>query len=114
MRPAGPSAALEIEQTVVWAEARQISIRGELDRAGADVLRSVLADTMGSGLPCIVLDLSRCQLLDVAALDVVLGMELELAANGQELVVDGATGQVERLIASADASSPKVRLGRLR
>jgi anti-anti-sigma factor len=98
MRPAGPSAALKIEQTVIWAEARQISIRGELDLAGADALRCVLADTVGSGLPCIVLDLSRCEFLDAAALGVVVGTELELAANGQELMVDGATGQVERLI----------------
>jgi anti-anti-sigma factor len=98
MRPAGPSAALKIEQTVIWAEARQITVRGELDLAGADALRRVLVDTVGAGLPCIVLDLSRCEFRDAAALGVIVGMERELAANGQELMVDGATAQVERLI----------------
>lgn len=98
MRPAGRSAALKIDQTVIWAEARQISIRGELDLSGADALRCVLADTVGSGLPCVVLDLSRCEFLDAAALGVIVGMQRELAANGQELMVDGATGQVEMLI----------------
>jgi anti-anti-sigma factor len=86
-----------------------MSIRGELDLAGADALRCVLADTVGPGLPCIVLDLSRCEFLDAAALGVVVvGMELELAANGQELMVDGATGQVERLIELGRAIAPQV------
>jgi hypothetical protein len=37
-----------------------------------------------------------------------------LAANGQELVVDGAAGQVGRLIALAGAISPQVHLPQLR
>jgi anti-anti-sigma factor len=113
MRPAGPSVALKIEQTVIWAEARQISIRGELDLAGADALRRVLADTVGAGLPCIVLDLSHCEFPDAAALGVIVGMERELAANGQELMVDGATAQVERLIHLARMSAPSDRPRRL-
>jgi anti-anti-sigma factor len=110
-RPAAPSAAYEIVQTVIWAEARQITICGDLDRSGADALRSVLVDTVGSGLPCIVLDLSRCRSLDAAALSVVLEIEVELEANGQELMVDGATGQVERLIAGACDIPSRVRIG---
>jgi anti-anti-sigma factor len=105
-------AALRLEQTVIWAESRQISVRGELDHAGVDALRRLLADTVGSGLPCVVLDLSTCEFLDAAALGVIVGLEQQLAANGQELVVDGATGQVGRLIELARAISPQVCLGR--
>jgi anti-anti-sigma factor len=108
-RAARAPAALRIEQTVIWAEARQISVSGELDLAGAGALQHLLADTLGSGLPCIVLDLSTCQFLDAGALDVITRMQSQLAANGQELLVDGATGQVERLIELARASSPQVR-----
>jgi anti-anti-sigma factor len=103
-------AALRIEQSVIWAESRQISVRGELDQAGVDALRRLLADTVGSGLPCIVLDLSTCEFLDAGAPGVIVGLERQLAANGQELVVDGATGQVERLIGLARAISPQVGL----
>ncbi|MGD9735106.1 MAG: STAS domain-containing protein [Solirubrobacterales bacterium] len=97
--------ALQIEQTVIWTEARRISVSGELDLAGADVLRRLLSETIGSGLSCIVLDLSTCEFLDAGALGVISGLRLKLAANGQELVVQGATGQVERLIALARAIS---------
>lgn len=86
---------LQIEQTVIWAEARQISVSGELDLSGAGALQRLLADTIGSGVPCVVLDLSGCQFLDAGALAVITKMQSELAANGQELVVQGATGQVE-------------------
>jgi anti-anti-sigma factor len=79
---------------VIWAEARQISVSGELDLAGADALQHLLADTVGSGLPCIVLDLSTCQFLDATAFAVITRMQFQLAANGQELVVLGATGQL--------------------
>lgn len=89
-RPARAPAALQIEQTVIWAEARQISVSGEMDLAGAGALQHLLADTLGSGLPCIVLELSSCQFLDAGALDVIAKMQSEFAANGQELVVDGA------------------------
>lgn len=102
--------ALRIEQTVIWAESRRISVRGELDHAGADALRRLLADTVGSGLPCIVLDLSTCEFLDAGAPGVIVGLERQLAANGQELVIDGATGQVGRLIKLARAISPQVYL----
>jgi anti-anti-sigma factor len=97
-RRARPPAALRIEQTVIWAEARQISIRGELDLAGADDLRRVLAETVGSGLCSIVLDLSGCEFVDAGALGVIVGQQVQLAAEGQELVFHGATGQVARLI----------------
>jgi anti-anti-sigma factor len=93
--PPRASAALQIEQTVIWAEARQISVSGEMDSAGASALQHLLVDMVGSGLPCILLELSSCQFLDAGALDVITKMQSELAANGQELVVQGATGQVE-------------------
>lgn len=98
-RPDGQErpAALQIEQTVIWAEARRISVSGELDRASAGALQHLLAELLGSGLPCIVLDLSMCRFRDAGALDVIAKMESQLAANGQELVVDGAIGQIERL-----------------
>lgn len=107
-RPSRSPAALQIEQTVIWAESRQISVSGELDLAGADALQHLLADTAGSGLPCIVLDLSTCQFLDAVALGVIIRMQLQLAASGQELVVLGATGQVERLIGLARAVAPQI------
>ncbi|HSS42998.1 MAG TPA: STAS domain-containing protein [Solirubrobacterales bacterium] len=94
-RPARAPEALQIEQTVIWAECRQINVTGELDLPGADALQRLLADTVGSGLPCIVLDLSTCRSVDAGALGVIAGMQLQLAANGQELVIQGATGQVE-------------------
>ena len=91
----------------IWAEARQISVIGELDLIGAEALQHVLAGTVGSGLPFIVLDLSTCGFLDADALGVIKGMHVQLAANGQELVIHGATGQVGRLIELARAISPQ-------
>ena len=48
--------------------------------------------------------------LAMAALALVAGWFIlqQLAANGQELVVDGATGRVERLIELARAISPQM------
>ena len=61
------------------------------------------------GTPRVVLDLATCEFLDAGALGVIVGLELQLAARGQELVVDGATGQVKRLIDLARAISRQVR-----
>ena len=101
---------LRIEQTVIWAESRQISVRGKVDRAGATALRRLLVDTVGSGLPCVVLDLSACEFLDAGAVGVIVGLEFQLAAHGQELAIEGATGRIEHLIELARAFSPPVRL----
>lgn len=101
-----PRPPYRIEQTVIWAESRQISVRGEVDQAGAMALKRLLAETIGSGLPCIVLDLSACEFLDAGAVGDIVGLELQLAANGQELVID-ATGRVERLIDLARAISDR-------
>jgi anti-anti-sigma factor len=103
-----------LEQTVIWAESIQITVDGDLDRAGIGALRRLLADAVGSGPPCVVLDLSTCGYLEAGGLGVIVELERRLAANGQELVVDGAAGQVERLIASAGAISPRARLPQLR
>lgn len=103
-----PSATLRLEQTVVWAESRQIGVSGELDLACVDPLRSLLAETVGSGLACVVLDLSGCEFLDAGALGVISRLQLRLAAEGQELVVQGASGQVARLIELARGFSPLV------
>ncbi len=99
---------------MIWAECRQITVKGELDHARIGALRRLLADAVGSGPPCVVLDLSTCSYLDAGALRVIVGLERQFAANGQELVVDGATGRVERLIALATAISPQVHLPELR
>jgi anti-anti-sigma factor len=104
--PARRPAAVQIKQTVIWAESRQITVSGELDLAGVAVLRRAFAETVGAGLPCVVLELSGCEYLDAAALGVIVGLERRLAANGQELMVDGATGQVARMIGLALAFSP--------
>ena len=74
---------------MIWAAARQITVSGELDLAGAGALQHLLADLLGSGLPCIVLDLSTCRFRDADAHGVIAEMQSQLAANGQELVVDG-------------------------
>ena len=109
-RAAGARAAAQIERTVLWAESRQISVRGELDLASAGALQSVFEETVASGLPCVVLDLSACEFLDAAVLGMIVRAGEQLAANGQELMVQGAAGQVERLIELATAISPEVRL----
>ncbi len=59
-----PRPPLRIEQTVIWAESRQFSVTGDLDQAGAVTLKRLLAGAVRSGLPCIVLDLSACEVLD--------------------------------------------------
>ena len=113
-RPSRSRVPPRLEQTVIWAESIQITVKGDLDRAGIGALRRLLADAVGSGPPCVVLDLATCGYLDAGALRVIVGLERRLAANGQELVLDGATGQVERLIASAGAISARARLPQLR
>jgi anti-anti-sigma factor len=106
--PSRSPVAVQIEQTVIWAESRQISVSGELDLASVDSLQRLLVKNVGSGLPCIVLDLSPCEFLDAGALGVISGLQLQLASSGQELVVHGATGQVKRLIELAGAISSQI------
>jgi hypothetical protein len=60
----------------------------------------------------VVLDLSGCEFLDAAVLGVIVGAHRQLGANGQELVVQGAVGQVERLMELSTAISSEVRLNR--
>jgi anti-anti-sigma factor len=71
-----------------------VSVRGELDLAGADYLRCLLLETAGS---TVVLDLSELRLIDAAGIGAVVEAEQEIRRRGHRLEIRGARGIVARV-----------------
>lgn len=91
--------ALEVEERSLPGGSRQLSLSGELDLATAPPLALALNRACACG-SSVVLDLSGCSFLDSSGLALIVGAwhQFEEAPGDLELLIAGATGQVERLL----------------
>ncbi len=74
-----------------------IALSGDLDMATAAVLEGHLAQVEGDGVSTITLDLSKLTFLGSSALHTFLAARERAAANGQRLVLVGATSNARRV-----------------
>lgn len=78
-------------------DALWIAPQGELDVESSSVLRAVLDEHLGAGLPRLVLDLRDVTFIDSTGLRTVLDARRSAAARGVELTVRPGPPEVQRI-----------------
>ncbi|MER7828384.1 STAS domain-containing protein [Streptomyces sp. NPDC096097] len=85
--------------TALDAHVAGLRLVGALDLDGTAQLRAAFADCFTRPNDCVVLDLSGLRFCDCAGLGVLLEAKATADSIGTELCVEGACGQVARLLA---------------
>ena len=86
---------VEVTQTVrAWA----VVVRGEIDMQTAAKLESALDDVIAKGALLVTLDLEHVTFLDSSGLRVILGASNKLSAQDGQLLLEGASSAVERVL----------------
>jgi stage II sporulation protein AA (anti-sigma F factor antagonist) len=86
---------VEVSQTTrAWA----VVVRGEIDMKSATKLERVLDDVIAKGARLVTLDLEQVDFLDSSGLRVILGASNTLSEQEGELVLEGTSSAVERVL----------------
>jgi anti-sigma B factor antagonist len=86
---------VEVSETVrAWS----VVVRGEIDMETAPQLERVLDDVVAKGALLVTLDLEGVDFLDSSGLRVILGASNKLSAQEGQLLIEGASSAVERVL----------------
>ncbi len=86
---------VEVSETVrAWS----IVVRGEIDMQTATKLEDVLDTVIANGARLVTLDLEQVDFLDSSGLRVILGASNKLADQDGQLLLEGASSAVERVL----------------
>jgi anti-anti-sigma factor len=86
---------VEVSETVrAWS----VVVRGEIDMETASQLERVLDDVVGKGALLVTLDLEGVDFLDSSGLRVILGASNKLSTQEGQLLIEGASSAVERVL----------------
>ena len=86
---------VEVSETVrAWS----VVVRGEIDMQTAPQLEGVLDEVIAKGALLVTLDLEQVDFLDSSGLRVILGASNKLADREGQLLLEGASSAVERVL----------------
>jgi stage II sporulation protein AA (anti-sigma F factor antagonist) len=86
---------VDVSETVrAWS----VVVRGEIDMQTAEKLEGVLDDVIAKGARLVTLDLEQVDFLDSSGLRVILGASNKLADQEGQLLLEGASSAVERVL----------------
>ena len=86
---------VEVSET---ARAWSVVVRGEIDMQTAPKLERVLDDLIAKDARLVTIDLEQVDFLDSSGLRVILGASNKLADHDGQLVLEGASAAVERVL----------------
>ena len=92
-----------LSEKEVWPGCREIEIEGELDLAVSDRLNTAI-ERATKERHHILVNLSRCEFIDVSALTVLVQGHRSLQEHGRQLLLCGVQGQVRRLLSITGVS----------
>jgi len=75
-----------------------VVVRGEIDMETAEQLERVLDEVIAKGALLVTLDLEEVDFLDSSGLRVILGASQKLSAQDGQLLLEGASSAVERVL----------------
>ena len=75
-----------------------VVVRGEIDMQTAEKLEGVLDDVIAKGARLVTLDLEQVDFLDSSGLRVILGASNKLADREGQILLEGASSAVERVL----------------
>jgi anti-anti-sigma factor len=87
----------------IWPGCREIAVKGELDLAASEPFRIAL-ERAKRDRHHVLIDLSRCEFVDVHTLAILVQAHRSLDARGRQLLLCGVQGQVRRLLSLTAAA----------
>jgi len=100
--------AFRVTEVESWPECLEILVEGEVDGAAAADLEEALERAVGSDHQYVLVDLDRCELIDVVAVKLLVVVHAHLSSQGGELLIFGATERVRGAIEAVDAFDDRV------
>jgi anti-anti-sigma factor len=107
-RAVRPFKLTEVES---WPEGLEILIEGELDAGSAEEFDQSLDRALDSAHLYVMIDLDRCEFIDVAVVKLLVVAQEQLLCRGHELLIFAATGQVRRMLEVVEAFDRRVLIG---
>jgi anti-anti-sigma factor len=87
---------------------QEVLLEGELDAGSIAEFEGALDRAVDSDHLHLLVDLGRCEFIDVAAVKLLVVTQEHLSGRGGELVIPGATGQVRRMLELVNAFDRRV------
>jgi anti-anti-sigma factor len=100
--------AFRLTEIESWPECLEILIEGEIDLLATEQLEDSLERAVESDRLYLLLDLERCEAIDLDAVKLLVVAHERLSDRGQELLIFGATDQVRRAIEAVEAFDDRV------
>ncbi len=91
-----------------WPECLEILIEGEVDRFAAIELENTLERAAESDHLFVLVDLDRCEFIDVVAVKLLVVAHAQVSSRGQKMLIFGAADQVRRSIEAVEAFDDRV------
>jgi anti-anti-sigma regulatory factor len=95
--------AFRVTEIESWPECLELLIEGEVDRFAAAEFEGVLLRAVESNHLYLLVDLDRCELIDVVAVKLLVVAHALLSAQGTEMLIFGATDRVRGAIEAVEA-----------
>jgi anti-anti-sigma factor len=93
-----------------WPECLEILIEGELDLPASETLRDSLERALDSDHLYVIVDLDRCEAIDIVAVKLLVVAHAHHSSRGEEFLIFGARGGVRRRIEGIHAFDDRVLL----
>jgi anti-anti-sigma regulatory factor len=105
-----PHRPFRLDQVESWPECLEILIEGELDLPATEVLRDALERALDSDRLYVIVDLDRCEWIDIDAVKLLVVAHAHHSSRGEEFLIFGATDLVRRRIEGIHAFDDRVLL----
>jgi anti-anti-sigma factor len=105
-----PHRPFRLNEIESWPECLELLIEGELDLAASEVLRDSLERALDSDHLYVIVDLERCESIDIVAVKLLVVAHAHHSSRGEEFLIFGATGPVRRKLEGIHAFDTRVLL----
>ena len=105
---AATARAFKLSEQVSWPECLEVLIEGGVDRAAATELEGVLERAADSDHLYVIVDLERCQAIDIGAAKHLVVAYQQLSSQGRRLMIFGARAGVRHRLEAIEAFDARV------
>jgi anti-anti-sigma regulatory factor len=102
--------SFRLDEVESWPECLEILIEGQLDLPASEVLRDSLERALDSHHLYLIVDLDRCESIDIVAVKLLVVAWSHHSSRGEEFLIFGARGGVLRKIEGVHAFDDRVLL----
>ena len=105
-----PHRPFRLDEVESWSECLEILIEGALDLPASEILRDALERALDSDRLYVIVDLDRCESIDIVAVKLLVVAHAHHSSRGEEFLIFGASGLVRRKIDGVRAFDDRVLL----